>query len=93
MPRGLVSIIVAGLLLSGCGSQALTTTPPTPTTRQPVLTITDAPPPPRVNVPGAHWIRIRGAGGVAQSEQLAAVFRPSGQGPFPLVVELHSDGG
>jgi dienelactone hydrolase len=44
---------------------------------------------PGVNVPGAHWIKIVGAGGVATNEQIAAVFRPPGQGPFPLVVELH----
>lgn len=93
MPRGLASIVVAGLLLSGCGTQTATTTAATASTRQSLLTITDAPPPPGVNVPGAHWIRIRGAGGVAENEQLAAVFRPSGQGPFPLVVELHGDAG
>jgi acetyl esterase/lipase len=43
-------------------------------------------------VAGAHWIKIRGAGGVASNEQIAAVFRPPGQGPFPLVIELHGGG-
>jgi dienelactone hydrolase len=30
---------------------------------------------------------------VATNEQVAAVFRPSGTGPFPLVIELHCSGG
>jgi dienelactone hydrolase len=30
---------------------------------------------------------------VAANEQVAAVFRPSGQGPFPLVIELHGSRG
>jgi dienelactone hydrolase len=57
------------------------------------LTVRDTAPPPGVNVSGAQWIKIRGAGGVANSEQIAAVFRPPGQGPFPLVIELHTSAG
>lgn len=30
---------------------------------------------------------------MATNEQVAAVFRPSGQGPFPLVIELHGSRG
>jgi dienelactone hydrolase len=37
-------------------------------------------------------VKIEGAGGKANNVQLAAVLRPSGSGPFPLVVWLHGDG-
>jgi len=43
-------------------------------------------------VPGAQWLKIEGAGGKANNVQLAAVLRPSGSGPFPLVVWLHGGG-
>jgi dienelactone hydrolase len=88
---GLMLILVAALVFSGCEGQAAAAPSPTP---QPVgITVTDTTPPPGVNVPGAHWIKIHGAGGVAKSEQVAAVFRPPGQGPFPLVIELHGGPG
>jgi dienelactone hydrolase len=85
--RGAVMPLLSVLLLSGCGAQAGTA--PSPTPRPVGITVADTAPPPGVNVPGAHWIKIRGAGGVPTNEQIAAVFRPPGQGPFPLVVELH----
>ncbi len=91
MTRGLVSIAVSALICSGCGGQA--PAPPSPTARQAALTVMDTTPPPGVNVPSAHWIKIRGAGGVAKSEQVAAVFHPPGPGPFPLVINLHGAGG
>ena len=48
--------------------------------------------PPGVDVPGAQWLKIEGAGGRSNSVQIAAVLRPSGPGPFPLVVWLHGGG-
>jgi dienelactone hydrolase len=89
--RRLGSIVVTSLVLAACAGQAASPTSATP--QHVPLTVVDGVPPPGINVPGAHWIKIRGAGGVAASEQVAAVFRPSGQGPFPLVIELHGDGG
>src|SRR5438270_11746112 len=89
-PR-VVLILITTVGLASCGGSASSGASPTP---RPVgITIMDTTPPPGVNVPGAHWIKIVGAGGVATSEQIAAVFRPSGEGPFPLVVELHGSGG
>jgi|ERR1700674_2386953 len=43
-----------------------------------------------VVVPGAEWLKIEGAGGRSTNAQVAAVLRPQGPGPFPLVVWLHS---
>lgn len=39
--------------------------------------------------PGAKWIVVEGAG----RKFVAAVFRPDGRGPFPVVVALHGAGG
>jgi dienelactone hydrolase len=89
--RGLASIVVILLALAGCAGQAATPTTATP--QHVPLTLVDGAPPPGIDVPGAHWIKIRGAGGVATNEQVAAVFRPPGAGPFPLVIELHGSGG
>jgi dienelactone hydrolase len=40
-------------------------------------------------VDGAEWLKIEGAGGNANNMQTAAVLRPAGPGPFPLVIHLH----
>lgn len=82
---------VTVLVMAGCAGQA--GTPVTASPHHVPLTIANGVPPPGVNVAGAHWITILGAGGVATNEQVAAVFRPSGPGPFPLVIELHGSGG
>ncbi len=42
-----------------------------------------------VDVPGAEWLKIQGAGGISGNVQVAAVLRPQGPGPFPLVVWFH----
>jgi dienelactone hydrolase len=78
-------------VLSSCGAQMAAT--PSTTPQHVAVTVTATTAPPGVTVPGARWIKIRGAGGDARNEQIAAVFRPPGQGPFPLVVELHGSGG
>jgi dienelactone hydrolase len=44
-------------------------------------------------VPGAEWLKIEGAGGTSANVQIAAVFRPKGPGPFPLVVSFHGADG
>src|ERR1700737_2282695 len=88
--RGVV-VVLSTLLLPACPNKAAV--PPLPTPRPVGITVMDTTPPPGVDVPGAHWIKIVGAGGFANSDQIAAVFRPSGQGPFPLVVELHGSSG
>jgi len=91
MTGGRWSIVVTALVFSACAGQPAIA--PSPTPRPVGLTVMDTTPPPGVDVPGAHWIKILGAGGVANNEQIAAVFRPPGQGPFPLVIELHGSGG
>jgi predicted dienelactone hydrolase len=46
-----------------------------------------------IRVPGAEWLKIEGAGGSSANIQVAAVFRPNGPGPFPLVVLFHGSNG
>jgi dienelactone hydrolase len=46
-----------------------------------------------VDAPGAQWLKIEGAGGANNNVQVAAVLRPQGSGPFPLVVWLHGSAG
>jgi len=91
MTRSLAFGALATLVLSSCGAQAARA--PAATPQHVALTVTPTSAPPGVNVPGAQWIKIVGAAGVATSEQIAAVFRPAGRGPFPLVVELHGSMG
>src|SRR2546422_370812 len=45
--------------------------------------------PAELNVPGAQWIKVNGRDG---HNFLAAVLRPQGAGPFPVVVVLHGRG-
>lgn len=46
-----------------------------------------------IDIPGAEWLEIDGAGGRRDSVQTAAVMRPQGSGPYPLVVWLHGGRG
>src|SRR5207244_12865715 len=46
-----------------------------------------------IDVPGAQWLKIEGAGGKTNDLQLAAVLRPAAAGTFPLVVWLHGSDG
>src|SRR2546422_8076614 len=46
--------------------------------------------PAELNVPGAQWIKVNGRDG---HNFLAAVLRPQGAGPFPVVVVLHGASG
>ena len=87
MTRRLVLGVVASFVLCSCG--ALAAKAPLATPRHVAVTVTATTAPPGVNVPGARWIKVVGAGGLATNEQIAAVLRPAGPGPFPLVVELH----
>ncbi len=48
------------------------------------------PPEGGTSVQGAQWVRFPGPGG---TQMYAAVFRPSGAGPFPAVVVLHGTEG
>jgi len=60
--HGLASIVVTMLALAGYAGQATTPKP-----QHVPLTLVDGAPPPGIDVPGAHWIKIRGAGGVASA--------------------------
>jgi dienelactone hydrolase len=65
---------------------------PTTTVSKTAIRWSDTAGPPGVDVPGAEWLKIEGAGGKSHNVQVAAVLRPAGPGPFPLVVWLHGGG-
>jgi dienelactone hydrolase len=46
-----------------------------------------------IDVPGAQWLKVEGAGGRSNNVQIAAVLRPQASGAFPLVVYLHGGEG
>lgn len=89
----MVPVLVMACTIVGCGGQAsvgnLTQTP------SPVAAVhwKQVAAPPGVDIPGAQWLEIRGAGGGPKNLQTAAVLRPQGSGPFPLVVWLHGGEG
>lgn len=79
--------------LAACGGQnvagpATATAPPS----EAAIRWSETAAPPGVDVPGARWLKIEGAGGKSNNVQIAAVLRPTGPGPFPLVVWLHGSG-
>jgi len=78
-------MIVAGLslLLGSC-------TAATRETSRPAASWTPVAAPAELSAPGAQWIKVDGRDGY---KFLAAVLRPQGAGPFPVVVLLHGAGG
>jgi dienelactone hydrolase len=83
-------LIVLSLGLAACGSPDVAS-PPTATPA--AIRWSETVAPQGVDVPGAQWLKIEGAGGMSNNVQIAAVLRPQGSGPFPLVVWLHGSGG
>ncbi len=83
------AILVSGLTFIACGGQSVVTT----TTPKTAIRWSQTAAPEGVDVPGAEWLKIVGAGGDSANVQVAAVVRPQGPGPFPLVVWLHGGEG
>ncbi len=77
------------LTVAACGGQ----TPVGKSPSSPGVHWSQTATPPGVDVPGAQWLQIEGAGSHPKNIQIAAVLRPSGDGPFPVVVYLHGRGG
>ncbi len=91
MWRGWLSLVVVLWFgLTACGGQnvASNTTSTTATPRA-AIRWSQTSAPQGVDVPGAQWLKIEGAGGTSTNVQVAAVVRPQGAGPFPLIVWLH----
>lgn len=82
-------VIALSLGLATCGGTSPTTATTPATTAKTLVAWSESAAPPGVNIPGAQWLTIRGAGGEANNVQVAAVLRPAGPGPFPLVIHLH----
>jgi dienelactone hydrolase len=81
----LAAIVVSVVTLVACVGQSVVTT----TTPKTAIRWSQTAAPEGVDVPGAEWLKIVGAGGDSANVQVAAVVRPSGPGPFPLVVWVH----
>jgi dienelactone hydrolase len=86
-------LVGLALSLAACSGQnatgGATSAAPSPTA---AIRWSETAAPPGVDVPGARWLKIEGAGGKSNNVQLAAVLRPEGTGPFQLVVWLHGSG-
>jgi dienelactone hydrolase len=87
--RWTVFALGLSLTLAACGGQNVTTNA---TASAAAIRWSDTAAPPGVDVPGAQWLKIEGAGGKSNNVQIAAVLRPTGPGPSPLVVWLHGAG-
>lgn len=85
--------LVLACTVGGCGGQASVAS--STQTARPIAAVhwKQVAAPPGVDIAGAEWLEIRGAGGDANNVQTAAVLRPPGSGPFPLVVWLHGGEG
>ncbi len=89
---------VAGLALSvlvllSCGGQTVSSAHSPAASTKSTIKWSQTAAPKGVHVPGAEWLKIEGAGGTSANVQIAAVFRPTGPGPFPLVVLFHGADG
>jgi dienelactone hydrolase len=85
-----VGVLFLAVMLASCGGRQTPVSNASP--KVPVTwSVTQVPP--QVDTPGVEWLTIKGAGGRATNVQVAAVVRPSGSGPFPLVVWLHGYNG
>jgi len=73
----LAVLTLSVLVVLTCGGQPGASTPSS-------ITWSKTAAPKGVDVPGAEWLKIAGAGGTTANVQVAAVFRPEGPGPFPL---------
>jgi dienelactone hydrolase len=89
--RRWIGILVGlSLGLAACGTPNVASTPAATTAG---VRWTETAAPQGIDVPGAQWLKIEGAGGKSNNAQTAAVLRPQGSGVFPLVVWLHGDEG
>jgi dienelactone hydrolase len=80
-------------VLLSCVGQTVSSGHSPATTKTSTITWSQTAAPKGVDVPGAEWLKIEGAGGTTANVQVAAVFRPNGPGPFPLVVLFHGSDG
>jgi dienelactone hydrolase len=89
----MVPVLVMAGTIVGCGGQASVGN--SAKTPGPIASVhwKQITAPQGVDIPGAEWLEIRGAGGDPNNLQTAAVLRPQGSGPFPLVVWLHGGEG
>jgi dienelactone hydrolase len=89
MNRSISLLVVFSVAVAACGSSNVTSTPAATS----AVRWTETAAPQGIDTPGAQWLKIEGAGGMSNNVQIAAVLRPQGSGPFPLVVWLHGSSG
>jgi len=90
MSRWISLLTGLSLALAACGGQNVASNA-TATTA--AIRWSETVAPQGIDVPGAQWLKIEGAGGKSNNLQLAAVLRPAAAGTFPLVVWLHGSDG
>src|SRR5437773_1245114 len=93
MNRWIGLLVGLSLVLAACGGPNVASTATVSTTSPTAIRWSETAAPPGVDVPGAQWLKIEGAGGNSKNVQVAAVLRPQGSGAFPLVVWLHGSSG
>ena len=85
----LAVLTLSVLVLVSCGGQTVSSGHGPAASTKSTIKWSQTAAPKGVHVPGAEWLKIEGAGGTSANVQIAAVFRPKGPGPFPLVVLFH----